>query len=86
MHSCPYKHYFGIECFGCGMQRAFIELLKGNFIVSIELYPALVPLLLLFLLLITHLVFKIKNGAEILKYLFIFDVIIIIVSYFAKLL
>jgi len=84
MHSCPYVHLFGVECPGCGMQRALIELLKGNFMESLELYPALLPMVLLFSTLIVHLVFKLKYGAEILKYLFLFTVLIIVVSYIVK--
>jgi hypothetical protein len=77
-------HLFGVECPGCGMQRALIELLKGNFMESLELYPALLPMVLLFSTLIVHLVFKLKYGAEILKYLFLFTVLIIVVSYIVK--
>jgi len=84
MQTCPYNYYFGIECPGCGMQKAIIELLKGNFVESIQFYPALIPLFFLFLLLIVHLVFKLKNGAEMLKYLFLFNVLIILVSYIVK--
>ncbi|MEN8118956.1 MAG: DUF2752 domain-containing protein [Bacteroidota bacterium] len=83
---CPYHYYFGIECPGCGMQRALIELLKGNFMESIQYYPVLIPLFFLFLMLLVHLIFELKYGAEILKYLFIFNVLIIVVSYFIKLL
>lgn len=84
MGTCPYLHLFGVECPGCGMQRALIALLKGNFVESLELYPALLPMVLLFSTLIVHLVFKLKYGAEILKYLFIFSVLVIVVSYLVK--
>ncbi len=39
MLPCPYAKYFGFDCFGCGMQRAIIALLKGDWIGSIYLYP-----------------------------------------------
>ena len=84
MRTCPYMHLFGVECPGCGMQRALIELLKGNFMESLGLYPALLPMILLFSTLIVHLIFKLKYGAEILKYLFLFTVLIIVVSYIVK--
>ena len=82
---CPYKKYFGIDCFGCGMQRSFIELLKGNIVESFYLYPALIPMLILFLFLVAHLVFKFKNGAAWLKYQFIFVVAIVVIKFIAKL-
>ncbi len=84
MLPCPYKHYLGIDCPGCGMQRAGIELLKGNFMESFFAYPPLIPLILLILFLILHLRFKFKRGAVILKYLFIFVVALIALNYILK--
>jgi hypothetical protein len=78
---CFYKHYLGFECFGCGMQTAFILLLKGEFIESLKAYPALLPTVFLIAFLILHLIFKFKRGASILKYTFIFTVAIMVVSY-----
>lgn len=78
---CFYKHYLGFECFGCGMQTAFILLLKGEFIESLKAYPALLPTVFLITFLILHLIFKFKRGASILKYTFIFTVAIMVVSY-----
>lgn len=83
---CFYKKYFGIECPGCGMQRAFIELLKGNFVESFILFPALIPTIFLIFYLILHLIFKFKNGANILKILFIINTSIVVLSYIYKLL
>jgi len=85
MFACPYKKYFGINCFGCGMQRSLIALLKGNFIASFKLYPALIPMILLFVFLVAHLVFKFKNGAKWLKYQFIFVVAIVLINFIAHL-
>lgn len=87
-HSLPcfYKKYLGIECPGCGMQRAFIELLKGNFIESIKIFPALLPIIFMFIFLILHLIFKFKNGSFLLKISFIFAAIIIVLNYIYKIL
>jgi len=84
--SCFYKKYIGLECPGCGMQRSFIELLKGNLWDSLVLFPALIPTISLVVLLFAHLIFKFKNGAAILKYLFIFNTTIVVLSYIYKLL
>ena len=35
--SCPINGTFGIECFGCGTNRALIQLVKGNFVQAFEL-------------------------------------------------
>ena len=82
---CLNKSVLGIDCPGCGMQTAFIELLKGNFIESIKLYPALIPTIIMLAFLILHLIIRIKNGALILKITFIINCSIIIISYINKL-
>ncbi len=83
--ACPYKKYFGVDCFGCGMQRSFVELLKGNLINSFYLYPALIPMIFMFLFLVIHLIFKFKNGGTWLKYNFIIVVVIVVVNFIIKL-
>lgn len=78
---CYYKKILGVECLGCGMQTAFLLLLKGKFIESLETYPALIPIFFMISFLILHLIFKFKKGASILKFSFIFTVTIMILSY-----
>ncbi|HLC82932.1 MAG TPA: DUF2752 domain-containing protein [Bacteroidia bacterium] len=82
--TCPYKAMSGVDCPGCGMQRAFIELLKGNFVESFQLYPALLPTIFTLLITILHLIFKFKNGAAIVKYSFIITVSIVVISFLLK--
>lgn len=83
---CFYKKMLGIECPGCGMQTAFIELLKGNIAESLKTYPALVPIIFLVAYLILHLIFKFRKGALVLKITFIFTAAIIVINYLIKLL
>lgn len=82
--TCPYKAMSGIDCPGCGMQRSFIALLRGNMAESFALYPALIPFLLTLVFLLLHLKFRFKHGAMILMYSFIATVAIIIVSFIIK--
>lgn len=82
---CFYKKNFGFECPGCGFQRALIELMQGNIWASIKLYPALLPLIFMFLVLLFHMKFRLKHGALIIKYLFIFSVVLIIGNFIFKL-
>jgi len=82
---CYYKKFLGIECLGCGMQTAFILLLKGEFIESLATYPALLPIILMMIYLVLHLLFKFRKGARVLKISFIFTLTIMIVSYSIKL-
>jgi hypothetical protein len=85
MIPCPFKLLTGYDCPGCGMQRALIELLKGDIVSSIINYPALIPIIIMFGFLFLHLKFNFKNGAGILKYLFILNAILIAVNYLYKL-
>lgn len=84
MQPCIYRQFIGIECPGCGFQRALIALLKGNLLESIRLFPGLIPLIFLFAFLILHLIFNFKRGADILKYVFIGDMAIIIIDYIIR--
>jgi len=44
---CPFKYITGIDCPGCGFQRALLLLLKGEWKASIHQYPPTIPLLFL---------------------------------------
>lgn len=81
---CFFKTYLGINCPGCGMQRSFIMLLKGEFVESIKMYPALLPTICMICILAIHLIFKLKSGANILKLNFIFTTLLIIGNYIIK--
>ena len=83
---CLYSRFLGIECPGCGMQHSFIELLKGNFLASLLLFPALIPTIAMVILLILHLMFKFRNGALMLKILFTGNALIIVLHYIYRLL
>jgi len=49
---CFFKQLFGISCFGCGMTRAYINLLQLDFIGAFKMHPMFwsVPILLVFYL------------------------------------
>jgi len=84
MMTCPYKALSGIDCPGCGMQRSFIELLKGNFAESFHFYPALLPVIFTLLLTAAHLIFNFRNGANYIKYSFLSSMAIVVISYILK--
>ncbi len=58
MLPCLFKSLFGIECLGCGFQRAFLLLLKGEFNAAFQMYPALFTTLLFLIFLGGHFIYK----------------------------
>lgn len=83
---CLYVKYFGVRCPGCGLQTSIIELLKGKFFESFKAYPPLYSIIIMLIFLILHLIFKIKNGAKILIFIYIFTSLTIIINYIYQLL
>lgn len=66
------------------MQRSIIELLRGNFLESIKLYPPLIPMIILLVLLIINLKVNSLVLQKVLKYFFIAEAIIIFINYILK--
>lgn len=85
MVPCVFVKYLHIECPGCGTQRAFVALLKGEFVHSVQLFPALIPYMITVLLLIIQLLFKFRSGAFYVMYGFIASVAIMLIGYAIKL-
>ena len=70
MLTCGIKKLTGIDCPGCGIQRSFLKLIHGEFLESMELFPALLPLLMLVVYTLLHLKFMFKNGHKVILGLF----------------
>ena len=83
--TCSFREHAGIDCPGCGLQRSILALLEGDLLESILLFPALLPLTVMFVFLGIHLVFNLKHGALILKILYIGNISIILLNYIIKL-
>jgi hypothetical protein len=84
MQQCQFKQLTGVDCPGCGSQRAFVFLLKGEIGKSVSMYPALIPILIMLIALVLHLFFKFRHGADFLKYNFITVMVLIAVGYVIK--
>jgi len=84
MMTCPSKAVFGMECPGCGMQRSFLLLLDGKVGESIQMYPALIPIMLTLIYLVLHLRYRFKHGARNLMWMHGINATIILVNYVAK--
>lgn len=82
--TCPFKASTGLDCPGCGIQRSVLALMQGDIISSFKLYPATIPIISLLIFAVIHLKFDLKNGAFIIKMLYIAIALIIVINYFYK--
>ena len=81
---CLNKSLFGVDCLGCGIQRAFMLLIRGEFLLAYKMYPAIYTLLLFGFFLLINKKMKFKNSRKIIVTFAIINVLIIIVSYYIK--
>ncbi|WP_233530611.1 DUF2752 domain-containing protein [Gelidibacter salicanalis] len=84
MLPCLNKQLFGLECLGCGIQRATLLMFRGDFVLAFKTYPAIYTLILLALFLIFNLIIKFKYDYGIKIGLISLNVIIIVVSFLIK--
>ena len=62
MLPCLSKQLLDMECPGCGLQRAVVLMLQGEFKASFLMYPGLYPLILLFALIVFDRIFNLSFG------------------------
>lgn len=84
MIPCVNKAIFGVECLGCGMQRATALLFYGEFVAAFKVYPAIYSIILLLIVIIFNLFVKYKYDYHLKNGLIIINAIIMIGSYFFK--
>ena len=81
---CPFKYLTGYDCPGCGFQRAFLALLKGDITKSFHLYPPVIPILLTILICLPANYWWGAKSKPLIRTLFIITGTIIMLSYFYK--
>lgn len=84
MLPCLNKKLLGIECLGCGIQRAFVLFFQGEFKAAFFMYPAIYPLFLLALFIIFNRFIKFKKDEKVKILLVITSIGTIVISYFIK--
>ncbi|WMI67432.1 DUF2752 domain-containing protein [Mangrovimonas sp. YM274] len=84
MLPCLWKKTFGMDCLGCGMQRALALVFQGEFSAAFKMYPAIYTLLLLGLFLLAHIKYQFKYGHRIVFALFILNITITLINYYLK--
>lgn len=84
MLTCPSKKFLGIECFGCGAQRAIVMVFEGRFSEAFHLFPAVYTLLIFFGTVGISFIDKKRKYGNALLLAAVINVIIMIVSYYYK--
>jgi hypothetical protein len=84
MFPCISKTLFGIECLGCGFQRAFVLLLEGDFKAAFVMYPAIFSSLIFLLFAGFHFVDLSRNYKKALAVLVVINGILMIGGYYYK--
>lgn len=84
MLPCINKTLFGVECMGCGTQRAIYLLFQGKFAEAFEMFPAIYTLIIFFFVVGLHFVDSTRSYSKAIKYLAIINGIIMIINYINK--
>lgn len=85
MLPCLSKQIFGIDCLGCGMQRAAALVFRGEFVAAFKMYPAIYSLIIFALFLVLNIFVKFRYSERIKFFLVIVNIAIIVISYLIKL-
>ncbi|PRB04176.1 hypothetical protein CQ046_08090 [Chryseobacterium sp. MYb7] len=84
MFTCPSKKFLGVECLGCGAQRAIVLVFEGKFGEAFQMYPAVYTLLLFFFTLGLSFIDKKRKYGNILMIMIIVNLIIMVIGYMYK--
>ena len=84
MLPCLNKKFFGVDCLGCGIQRALSLVFQGEFIAAFKMYPAIYTLLLMAIIISFNFFYKVKYAQKIISILAILNIAIIVISYVIK--
>ncbi len=84
MIPCPSKTFFGLECLGCGIQRAIILLFEGDFEAAFYMYPALFPLVLFLVTVAISFIHTSKKYTLWIKILGLITLTTMIIAYFLR--
>ncbi|WP_232304855.1 DUF2752 domain-containing protein [Maribacter thermophilus] len=73
-----------MDCPGCGLQRSLLFLVRGEFVSAFKMYPAIYPMLLLFMFLLISKSTHIKYSNLITNVLMVTTVGTVLINYILK--
>lgn len=85
MLPCLNKQIFGFDCMGCGLQRSVALIYHGELLAAFKMYPAVFPLIALFIFIGLNIFFKFQHSNKIINTLAIVTISVIIGSFTLKL-
>ncbi|SEE57061.1 Protein of unknown function [Tenacibaculum sp. MAR_2010_89] len=86
MLPCLNKKLLGVDCLGCGFQRAIVHVLKGEFIDAFKMYPAIYSLLFFLIYILLNFKFKFNNSQKTVRFLLLLNLILIVGNFILKIL
>jgi hypothetical protein len=84
MLPCLNKQLFGLECYGCGSQRAMLLLFNGEFIAAFKMFPAIYSTLFLLIFVLFNMFYRFKYDFNIKIGLILISALIIFLNYVMK--
>lgn len=84
MLPCFNKSLTGVDCFGCGAQRALLLVFEAEFRQAFYMFPGIYPILILLAFLILNLFVKFRYDFQIKIALIIFSGAVMLISYLIK--
>lgn len=84
MLPCLNKKLLGVECPGCGMQRATVLVSKGEFQKAFTTFPPVYTTLLFLLAAVVHLWIRKKKSARVLLILAVINGLFVAIAYIVK--
>lgn len=84
MVPCMNKQLFGVDCPGCGTQRALALLSRGEFVAAFHMFPAIYTTILLFFFIAMHFIDRSHKYHKIIIGLAITNAVIMIIAYIYK--
>jgi hypothetical protein len=81
---CVNKKIFGIDCLGCGLQRALIQFFECDFKKAFFQFPAIYTTLLFLLVLALHFADETRNYSKALQATAVGNGAVMLLAYFYK--
>jgi hypothetical protein len=85
MLKCTFKSTTGLDCPGCGLQRAFLALLEGDLLACFLYWPGLLPILMAITLTILSAITKRSVFMSVAHKLYILTGVLVVGNWILKL-